>query len=312
MHITGRRNDGYHELQTAFQFLSLCDQVEITPRPDTASAELVELVAPDCDFPVQQNLAYKAARALLEWSEASTTTSSDAALFAVRVQLTKVIPTGAGLGGGSSNAATVLVLLNALWQLDLSCEQLCQIGVGLGADVPVFVHGQACWAEGVGEQMQSLGLPSSWMLLVDPRIAVATASVFNAPALRRDCVEIRIADLVPPAAAREDDCGIAVSANHPQLRCFDTLENVCEAVVRSEHPMIDSLFNELAIMHQHGLISSAPRMTGTGSCIFMRCETRQQAKDAAATLAGWQGGTMRSFVVLSSSFSPLYYPTDES
>jgi len=164
LHVLGRRPDGYHRLQTLFQFLDHGDSLRIEPRGDG----LIRRIEGPAEIAPEQDLSLRAARAL----QAATGCGrgADIAVF-------KRTPTGAGLGGGSSDAATVLVALNALWGCGLDADTLAAIGLKLGADVPVFVRGQAAWAEGVGEQLTPVSLPEPWYAVLVPPVQVATAAV---------------------------------------------------------------------------------------------------------------------------------------
>src|SRR5262245_58839436 len=168
LHVTGRRADGFHDLQTLFQLIDLCDDIAIEVRDDGG----IERLAGPPDVPAESDLVVRAARAL----QAETGTALGASL-----SIRKRIPMGGGLGGGSSDAATTLLALNHLWNLALPPERLAAIGLTLGSDVPVFVHGTSAWAEGRGERLTSVELPDRWYTVIHPRVHVATAQVFQAP-----------------------------------------------------------------------------------------------------------------------------------
>lgn len=225
LHITGRRADGYHLLQTVFQFIDLCDTLEFHPRADgEIHCPALEEVAP------ADNLVVRAARLLQQHSGTRQ---------GVAIKIAKQIPVGGGLGGGSSNAATALLALNRLWHLDLSVDTLAQLGLQLGADVPVFVRGCAAWAEGVGEQLTCLdNLPEPWYLVVHPDCHVATGEIFSDPELPR---------AMEPVVAEDFRAG--------------RTGNACEAVVTRLYPMIR---HALAWLGNYG----EARLTGTGACIF--------------------------------------------
>jgi len=172
LHVTGRREDGYHSLQTAFQLVDLCDTLDIRPRDDGT----IRRVEGPPEIDPEADLAVRAARLL----QARTGCKLGADIW-----LRKVVPAGGGLGGGSSDAATVLVALNQLWATGLAAGQLAGLGLELGADVPVFVHGRSAWAEGVGEVLEPLELPPRWFAVVHPGVAISTAEVFQAPELTR-------------------------------------------------------------------------------------------------------------------------------
>jgi 4-diphosphocytidyl-2-C-methyl-D-erythritol kinase len=243
LHITGRRADGYHELQTVFQLLDYGDSVEIAE-----AAELI-LDCPGLDLPAEQNLAMRAARRL----QALAGSPRGAA-----IRIRKRIPAGGGLGGGSSNAATVLLALNRLWQLNLETDELAAIGLELGADVPLFVRGHSAWAEGVGEQLSPLELPPRHYLVVAPDCTVTTAEVFSHRELTRNTAPITIATFFAGGG-----------------------QNDCENVVRRLHPEVDKALNWLE--------KFAPaRLTGTGACVFSSFDSSAQARAVQERLpAGW-------------------------
>ena len=189
LHIVGRRPDGYHLIQTVFQFVELYDELRFTPRADGQ----IRLLTPLPGVPPQQDLCVRAAQALR---------AHTGCRLGVDIELTKRIPIGGGLGGGSSDAATTLLALNRLWALDLPRTELVAIGLALGADVPVFIGGRAAWAEGIGELLTPIDLDEPWYLIVDPGVAVATASVFGHPKLTRHTLPITISAL-PQRAYRQ-------------------------------------------------------------------------------------------------------------
>jgi len=188
------------------------------------------------------------------------------------IELEKRLPLGGGLGGGSSDAATTLVALNALWDTGLSLAELAGLGLQLGADVPVFVQGQAAWAEGVGEALTPVELPQPWFVVLIPPICVSTAGIFADPQLRRDCPAITIRDFLAGAA----------------------VHNVCEPRVRAQYPEVDAALIALE--------AYAPaRMTGTGACVFAAFESEPAARSACSDLsAQWRG-----FVAQGVNLSPL-------
>ena len=251
LHVVGRRPDGYHELQTVFQLIDLADELEFELRDD---GRLRRLAGP-AEVEPDHDLSLRAARLL----QASTGTPLGA-----DIRVHKRIPVGGGLGGGSSDAATTLVALNALWGTGLSPTQLAALGLGLGADVPVFVHGHSAWAEGVGECLTPLELPERWFAVIRPRVAVATAEVFQAPELTRNSPRITIRGLLE-AGGRND----------------------CEPVVAARWPEVGSALAWL------GRVGEA-RLTGTGSCVFAAFASAAAARAALADLpAGWQGYVAR-------------------
>ncbi|AFJ03236.1 4-diphosphocytidyl-2-C-methyl-D-erythritol kinase [Methylophaga frappieri] len=258
LHITGRRADGYHLLQTAFQFLDYGDQLTVTV---TSSPEIS--VTPQLSGVANEdNLIYRAAKLL----QAATKTSLGA-----QIALNKQLPMGGGLGGGSSNAATTLVALNRQWQCQLSDSALAELALKLGADVPVFVYGQAAWAEGVGEILTPITPPEAWYFVVIPNCQVSTAEIFSDSELTRDCEPIKISRFLKGEG-----------------------RNVCESVVRRRYPEVAEALDWLA---QY----ATAKMTGTGACVFAEFETEAQARQAWRQLPEkWQG-----FVAKGCNQSPL-------
>ena len=245
LHIVGRRADGYHLLQTVFQFLDGGDHIRITPRADNRIRRLTPIasVAEDDD------LTIRAARALQ--IAAGVDRGAD-------IAVDKLLPMGAGLGGGSSDAATVLVALNHLWSAGLSEDELAELGLTLGADVPVFVRGRAAWAEGVGERLTPVDLPEPWYVVAVPPCHVATAAVFEAAELTRNAPPLTIAAFLSGAG-----------------------NNGCEAVVRHRYPEVADALAWL------GGVGPA-RMSGTGAAVFAPCaEQATSERIAAAAPAAW-------------------------
>lgn len=202
LHITGRRPDGYHNLQTLFQLLNYGDSLEFTPNNDGRISLTPEIPG----VPFEQNLIIKAVRALEPFKLRA---------FGVDIQLIKRLPMGGGIGGGSSNAATTLVALNHLWNCKLSKEQLQTIGLKLGADVPVFVNAQTAWAEGVGERLLPLEMPQKWFLVVKPNCHVSTAEVFSHKDLTRDTSAIKVAAFLERGG--KNDCQALVKTLYPPV-----------------------------------------------------------------------------------------------
>jgi len=265
LHITGRRPDGYHELQTVFELLDLADELVFTP---LASAEIslqtgFQDVAPD------DNLVVRAARLLKQHSDYAG---------GCRISLDKHLPSGAGLGGGSSDAATTLVVLNQLWGTGLSNAELRSLGASLGADVPVFIGGKPCWAEGIGELLQPLALPQRWYVIIYPGVHVPTASIFQDPALTRNCSTITIADF--QAGQTKNVCQPVVFRRFPEVGfACQWLEKAFRDLVGNEAE------NEAG---NDGVINAEANvaMTGTGSCVYARCATRQQALNLYEKVSG--------------------------
>lgn len=225
LHITGRRANGYHELQTLFQFLDVGDSLYITPRGDQ---ELVLSGAP-AEIAGDDNLILRAARLLRQASGVP---------LGADIRLHKQIPVGAGLGGGSSDAATTLVALNRLWNLGFPLHELAELGLQLGADVPVFVRGQTAWGEGLGERLTPVEVEEPWYLIISPPVQVSTAEIYQAPELRR---------------------------NHPRVQLADYLagrcENDCTPVTVQRYPAVGEALDWLS---QH----APARMSGTGASVF--------------------------------------------
>ena len=248
LHVVGRRADGYHLLQTAFRLLAHGDRLRFSPR----AGHEVRLLTPLPGVAPEDDLTVRAARLLQ--AEGAVTRGVD-------ITLDKRLPLGGGLGGGSSDAATVLLALNHLWQLGLSRRRLQDLGLALGADVPVFVFGRSAFAEGVGDRLQAMDLPRSWYVVLEPPLQVSTASIFAASELKRDS---------PPIVASEWRPGFG--------------RNDLEAVACARFPLIaDCLAN---------LSAFAPaRMSGSGACVFAEFPSREQAATAWRQLAprcrGW-------------------------
>jgi len=244
LQITGKREDGYHNLQTVFQFLDVTDRLRFVVRDDEKIVRKTdhEGVKPEDD------LVIKAAKALQQ----HTGTSQGADIY-----LQKILPMGGGVGGGSSDAATTLVVLNYLWETGVSVEKLAEIGLSLGADVPVFVYGHASFAQGVGEQLEAVSPKESWYLVVQPEVHISTAKIFTNSQLTRDSSTIRICDL---------QIG---TKNEAQV--FDELGNTFEPVVVEQYP-------EVAEVIQHLRKTSNARLTGTGACVFASFDSKEEAE----------------------------------
>jgi 4-diphosphocytidyl-2-C-methyl-D-erythritol kinase len=234
LHILGRRPDGYHELQTCFQFIDLCDEITIEVRADGQIRRALDIPG----LPESADLCLRAARALKEASGSP---------LGADIRLRKRIPIGGGLGGGSSDAATCLVALNELWELNLPTDDLASLGLKLGADVPVFVRGRVAWAEGVGERLIPLYPPLAPAepnyLILKPNVFVSTAEVFQDPELTRNSVPITIH-------------GFLASGGR----------NDCLGVVRRRYPEVAHALDWLSLF-------GSARLTGTGACVFLACET---------------------------------------
>lgn len=203
LQVTGRRPDGFHELQTVFQIIDLCDSLDFEVRDDG----LVKRVAGSAAVAPEEDLVVRAARLLQR---------RGAVEHGVRIAVRKRIPLQGGLGGGSSDAATTLVALNELWGTGLGVDELAALGLQLGADVPVFVRGHSAWGEGVGEELVPIDLPQRWFAVIRPPVAVSTAEVFQAPDLTRNSPKITIRGFLQ--AGGRNDCEPVVTARYPQVR----------------------------------------------------------------------------------------------
>ncbi|WP_133771870.1 4-(cytidine 5'-diphospho)-2-C-methyl-D-erythritol kinase [Pseudomonas graminis] len=202
LHITGRRADGYHELQTLFQFLDYGDELSFALRNDGE----VRLQTEIADVPHDSNLIVRAARALKEQSGCP---------LGVDIWLKKILPMGGGIGGGSSDAATTLLGLNHLWQLGWDEDRLAALGLTLGADVPVFVRGHAAFAEGVGEILTPANPEEPWYLVLVPQVSVSTAEIFSDPLLTRDTPPIKVRPV--PKGNSRNDCLPVVTKRYPEV-----------------------------------------------------------------------------------------------
>lgn len=260
LRITGRRPDGYHELQTVFRLLGWGDTIRLRVREDGL---IVRHGASAPGVAEADDLTVRAAKLLQ--SEAKSSKGAD-------IIVEKRIPAGGGFGGGSSDAATVLVALDALWATNLATERLAALGLRLGADVPVFVRGENAWAEGVGEQLRPIELVPAWYLLADPGVHVPTAALFQAPDLTRNAAPATISDFVSGTG----------------------LGNAFEPVLRAREPAVEAVFGALARVGK-------PRLTGSGSGCFVEFATREAAEAALAALPPG----LRAWVAAGAARSPL-------
>ncbi len=259
LHITGQRDDGYHNLQTLFQLLDGGDQLRLTATDDGA----IKLSPQIPGVAEQDNLIVRAARALQQKTHCTQGCS---------IELTKTLPMGAGLGGGSSNAATTLLGLNALWGCNLSIAELARLGARLGADVPVFIEGRSAFAEGIGDQLTAMDIPESWYLVITPPCTVPTGEIFSHPQLTRHSPPIKIRAL-----------------SEEQYR------NDCQAVVEKLYPPVKEV---LEWLENHG----KPMMTGTGASVFCRWKTRAEADRVLAEVPrDWN-----AFVARGVNHSPVH------
>lgn len=259
LHITGRRADGYHELETVFQFLDHGDELSYALREDGQICLHSDIQG----VPHDSNLIVRAARLL----QAQSGTSLGADIW-----LHKVLPMGGGIGGGSSDAATTLLGLAHLWQLDWDEDRLAALGLTLGADVPVFVRGHAAFAQGVGEQLTPVDPAEPWYVVLVPQVSVSTAEIFSHPELTRDSLPLKMRP-VPEGNSRND----------------------CQPVVEQRYPEVRNALNSL------GKYTEA-RMTGTGSCVFGAFPSKAEADKVLALLSATQAG----FVAKGSNISMLH------
>lgn len=259
LHILDRREDGYHNLQTLFQLLDYGDQLSFSINKQSE----INVISDLKDVKPQDNLVFKVARALQQATNCS---------WGCEIQLAKKIPMGAGLGGGSSNAATTLVGLNSLWQCNLSHDQLAEIGSDLGADIPVFVKGLSAFAEGIGDKLTPISLNPIWYLVVTPKIKVSTEQIFCHSELTRNAPAIKIRALSE-----------------------ELYRNDCQSVVETLYPEVKQVSDWLK---RYG----NPLMTGTGASVYCRFDSQQEAKKAQQTVPN----SWSSFVAKGINQSPLH------
>ncbi len=240
LHILGQREDGYHLLQSVIQFIDICDQLQFIARKDSD----IQRENSNSKISQDNDLSIRAAKLLQKTCSIKQ---------GINIKLKKVIPMGAGLGGGSSNAATTLLALNQIWRCGLEVEELEKLGRLLGADVPVFIRGVASWAEGTGELLRPIKLPEPWHVVVFPNVHLDTKQMFADPDLTHNCTPIKIRDFT-------------------QQRT----RNVFEPIARRRQPEVERAFQWL---NQY----SSARLTGSGSALFAVCASQQQAEDIAAS-----------------------------
>ncbi|POP47303.1 4-(cytidine 5'-diphospho)-2-C-methyl-D-erythritol kinase [Superficieibacter electus] len=264
LYITGQRADGYHTLQTLFQFLDYGDTLTFDRRHD-GQVRLLTSVSGVAD---DENLIIRAARQLMHVAAESGRLPVGSG---VDISIEKRLPMGGGLGGGSSNAATVLVALNTLWQCGLSVDELAALGLTLGADVPVFVRGHAAFAQGVGEILTPVTVPEKWYLVAHPGVSIPTPVIFNDPDLPRNTPQRSIETL---------------------LKC--EFSNDCEVIARKRFHEVDAALS--------WLLEYAPsRLTGTGACVFAEFETESAARQVLEQAPEW----LQGFVARGVNHSPL-------
>ena len=274
LHITGQREDGYHELQTVFQFIDFSDELTFQLRSDNE----INRYCDDFSVPENQDIIVRAACLLREKYQhrAGQHKAETDKKFGVDITLKKNIPMGAGLGGGSSDAATTLVALNVLWKMGFDVDELAAMGLSLGADVPVFVRGFAAFAEGIGEKLSPIELDENWYTVLVPAVHVSTKEIFSHPQLTRDCSAIKLCDL----SRRE-------------------WRNVCTAVVVDNYPEVSQVID---IVGEY----SEARMSGTGASVFASFDTKAQAEEVLQKIKENPISTSWfSFVVKGLNQSPL-------
>lgn len=276
LHVVGKRADGYHELETAFQFLSFGDEL----RFDINQIGLISRNY-DLGFPEESDLCIKAAKMLAEHADSSV---------GVEISLTKRLPMGGGLGGGSSNAATVLIALNELWGIGLDRHKLADIGLELGADVPVFIMGTSAWAEGIGERLTPICVPESWFVVLNPNVEVSTAEIFS---------NKRLTDAGHMKKIRALEKGIEFNGRHSciEARVIDSTfgVNQLEEIVCAEYPEVSDLLEWLS---QFG----SARMTGSGGSVFLAVNSQRQAEKILEMRPLNSAG----FVAKGENFHPLF------
>ncbi|MDX6019576.1 4-(cytidine 5'-diphospho)-2-C-methyl-D-erythritol kinase [Scandinavium sp. V105_16] len=270
LYITGQRPDGYHTLQTLFQFVDYGDTITIDVRAD---GEL-HLLTPVTGVADEENLIVRAARLLMKTAANSGRLPQGAG---ADISIDKRLPMGGGLGGGSSNAATVLVALNHLWRCGLSVDELATLGLTLGADVPVFVRGHAAFAEGVGEVLTPVTVPEKWYLVAHPGESIPTPVIFNDPELPRNSPRRSIETL---------------------LKC--EFSNDCEVIARKRFRKVDAALS--------WLLEYAPsRLTGTGACVFAEFDTESAARQVLEQAPEW----LQGFIARGVNISPLMHALKE-
>jgi len=260
LHIIGRRPDGYHLLQSVFQLIDWCDTIRLRAIPENE----VRRINPITGLPSEQDLVVRAAKLLKEFCQFDG---------GVEIELQKEIPMGAGLGGGSSDAATTLIGLNALWKLQLDKETLAKLGLQLGADVPFFIHGQNAFVEGIGEKIQGIELENRDFLVIFPKQGITTASIFQDPDLTRDHAQITIDGfLASPWSNLSNDCQAVAVRICPEVK--QALDWISQAVSGSE-----------------------PRMSGSGSSVFAVLDPKANTAKLENLLQnlpkGWVGRIVR-------------------
>ena len=257
LHITGRRPNGYHELQSIFQLIDLCDWLEFEQTEDE-QIQIEGLASVD----LEQNLIYRATQMLKPYAKAFS---------GLKIRLEKNIPMGAGLGGGSSNAATTLIVVNQIWDCGLEIEQLAELGVKLGADVPIFVHGRNAWAEGIGEHLTFIDLDQKQFIVLKPDCFISTQLLFSQKTLTRDTKSSKF-------------CAYQITPSD--------FGNNFEPLARSLYPEVDEAMQYL---DQFGVA----KLTGTGACVFIEVTEKMNVTDIL------ENAPCKSYLVNSLQESPL-------
>ena len=256
LRILGKRDDGYHELQTVFQLLEYGDTLTFSPRTDNK----ITLDCPGLDVPQEDNLIFRAARLLQQTTDETQ---------GVDISLHKVLPMGGGIGGGSSDAATTLLGLNQLWHCELSMDQLAELGRQLGADIPVFVRGHSAWAEGVGEKLTPISITPQWYVVLFPPCHISTATLFSHPRLTRDSAAITLAAL---RDRRLDKNWLGTYAGN------------------DFQPLVESLYPEVRLAREWLAQFGQAQLTGTGACVFAGFDSEAAARTVLAQRPGELGG----------------------
>ena len=266
LRIIRQRPDGYHDIESLFTLINLADTLAIAPRHDN---QLI-LHTPTPNVPPAQDLTIRAAQALRQAAQGSL--KANTTPFGADIWLHKTIPMGGGLGGGSSNAATVLIVLNHLWQLNLSQEQLIQIATPLGADVPFFIYGQTAFARGIGEQLQPIAIPEQHYVLVHPNAHIPTAQIFQHPNLPRN----------------------SPSTPNPNYTALQPLRNDMQNIVLQHYPAVAAAYRQLQAY-------GTPQLTGSGACLFLPTDTLA----AAQTIQSQLPPSLKSWAVSPLPIHPL-------
>ena len=281
LHVVGQRSDGYHELETLFQFIDYCDTISIT----VTNHSDIELLTPIKGVANKDNLIVKAAYLLQQkFIALNKSKQRPKKIFGAKISINKILPMGGGLGGGSSNAATVLLSLNALWQCNFSTKQLAELGLTLGADVPIFIYGFSAFAQGVGEQLTPALPDECWYLISKPNVSISTASVFTSLDLPRNTKKIN-----------QDKLAQSYGNSFKTTLFNDEFyHNDCQTMVIKHYDEVAKLLA--------WLVEYAPsRMTGTGACVFSRFSSQQAASNLQTKLPFG----ISSFVAKGLNQSPL-------